>query len=103
MVAFKLLRAELITATAWRQVADRLNQEWLQARQREELEEASGVTGGPSYYVVRRHRLGNALLGVMRRSLNEGIITPTKAAQVLGVKPRNVEPLLHGTSTEGGR
>jgi Zn-dependent peptidase ImmA (M78 family) len=103
MVAYKLLRAEVITQTAWWRVADRLREEWLEARRREELEEAPGRTGGPSYYVVKRHRLGNALLGVIRRSLDEGIITPTKAAQVLGVKPRNVEPLIHGTPTEGGR
>ncbi len=103
MVAYKLLRAEVITQTAWRQIADRLREEWLEARRRVEQEESPAGTGGPSYYVVKRHRLGNALLDVMRHSLDEGIITPTKAAQVLGVKPRNVEPLIHGTLTEGGR
>lgn len=103
MVAYKLLRADAITQTTWRQVADHLREEWLEARRREEREDAPASTGGPSYYVVKRHRLGNALLDVIKRSLNEGIITPTKAAQVLGVKPRNVDPLIHGTSTEGGR
>ncbi len=103
MVAYKFLRANTITQTAWRQIADRLKEEWLEARRREEQEEVPGGSGGPSYYVVKRHRLGNALLDVIARSLKEGVITPTKAAQVLGVKPRNVDPLLHGTSTEGGR
>lgn len=49
-----------------------------------------------SYYVVKRHRLGNALLDLVRRSLIENTITPTKAGHVLGVKPRNVEPLVNG-------
>jgi Zn-dependent peptidase ImmA (M78 family) len=103
MVAYKLLRTDAISDTTWRQVADRLREEWLESRRRQEHEETTGSAGGPSYYVVRRHRLGNALLDIIKRSLSEGIITPTKAAQVLGVKPRNVDPLINGTLTEGGR
>ena len=56
---------------------------------------------GPSYYVVRRHRLGHALLGLVSRSLSEGMITYTKAGQVLGVKPRNVAPLLRDLAYQG--
>lgn len=103
MVAYKLLRVDAISQATWRQIADRLRDEWLEARRREESEEAPPGTGGPNYYVVKRHRLGNALLGVVRRSLNEGIITPTKAGQVLGVKPRNVDPIINGTAAEGER
>ncbi len=103
MVAYKLLRANAISEPTWRQIADQLRREWLAIRRRQEQEGDGGESGGPSYYVVKRHRLGNALLDVIRRSLGEGIITPTKAAQVLGVKPRNVDPLLHGTLSEGGR
>ncbi len=100
MVAYKLLRADTITEGMWRQVADQLRQEWLASRRRQEQE---GENGGPSYYVVKRHRLGNALLDIIRHSLGEGIITYTKAAQVLGVKPRNVDPLVHGTLLESNR
>jgi Zn-dependent peptidase ImmA (M78 family) len=96
MVAFKLWRANTISETTWRQVGDHLRQEWLASRRRQEEEGDSGDGGGPSYYAVKRHRLGNALLEVIRRSLGEGLITYTKAAQVLGVKPRNVDPLVHG-------
>lgn len=103
MVAYRLLQADAIGERLWRQVSDHLKEDWLEIRRRQEQEETPGSAGGPSYYVVRRHRLGNALLGIVRRSLNEGIISPTKAAQVLGVKPRNVDPLLFGTPTEGGR
>jgi hypothetical protein len=103
MVAYKLLRADAIDERTWREVADRLREEWLETRRRQAQEETPASPGGPSYYVVKRHRLGNALLDIIRRSLTEGIISPTKAAQVLGVKPRNVDPLIHGTAAEGGR
>jgi Zn-dependent peptidase ImmA (M78 family) len=99
MVSYKLLRLEMIAEPTWRQLAERFRQEWLASRRREE----DDGSGGPSYYVVKRHRLGNALLDTVRRSLAEGILTPTKAAQVLGVKARNVDPLLHGTLVEQGR
>lgn len=50
--------------------------------------------GGPTYFVVRRHRLGVALLGVVRRALQDETITHTRAAKILGVSPPSVEPLL---------
>jgi Zn-dependent peptidase ImmA (M78 family)/transcriptional regulator with XRE-family HTH domain len=50
---------------------------------------------GPSYYVVRRHRLGAALLGVVRRALQGETLTYTRAAKILGVSPASVAPLLH--------
>lgn len=101
MVAYKLLRADLISAATWREVTDRLRQEWLATRERDEAEDKG--RGGPSYYVLRRHRLGNALLDTVRRSLDDGSVTYTKAARVLGVKPRNVGPLLFGNPAPGGR
>ena len=102
MVAYKLLRADVIAEATWRQAAEQLRQEWIASRMRQE-EADSGDSGGPSYYVVKRHRLGNALLETVRRSLGEGILTHTKAAQVLGVKPRNVDPLLFGNPAQGSR
>jgi Zn-dependent peptidase ImmA (M78 family) len=101
MVAYRLLRINAIRERTWRQLAAHFRQE-RQAILARESEEDRG-TGGPSYYVLRRHRLGNALLDFVRRSLGEGAITHTKAGQVLGVKPRNVDPLLQGVSLEGSR
>lgn len=102
MVAYRLLRADVIGEARWRQLADHFRQEWIDSRGKRE-ETDSNESGGPSYYVVRRHRLGNALMEIVRRSLGEGTLTYTKAAQVLGVKPRNVDPLLHGTLANGSR
>ena len=100
MVAYKLLRTDVITEAIWRQLADHYRQEWIASRSRHE--EESSDSGGPSYYVIKRHRLGNALLDLVRRALGEGILTYTKGAQVLGVKPRNVDPLLYAAPSRVG-
>lgn len=102
MVAYKLFRTGVINDAAWRDLADYFRQQWLKG-QLKQAQPDGGSAGGPSYYVVRRHRLGDALLDVVRDSLGEGILTPAKAGLVLGVKPRNVDPLLHGTAMESSR
>jgi len=102
MVAYKLFRTNVIGENEWRKIADHYRQQWLKSKIKLDEPEV-GSKGGPSYYVVRRHRLGDALLDLVRGSLGEGILTPIKAGMVLGVKARNVDPLLHGTVMEGGR
>jgi Zn-dependent peptidase ImmA (M78 family) len=102
MVAYRFLRGNVITEGVWKQVVDQLRQEWLATRSRRQQAEETGNAGGPSYYVVKRRRLGNALLDIIRRSLGDGAITYTKAAQVLGVKPRNVDPLINGATLVDG-
>ncbi|HEY0601879.1 MAG TPA: ImmA/IrrE family metallo-endopeptidase [Herpetosiphonaceae bacterium] len=98
MVAYKLFRTGNIKEGKWRELDTGIRQEW-EELQRQGKEKRS--EGGPSYYVVRRHRLGPALLSLVTRSVNEGTLTPTKAGKVLGVKPRNVDPLLQGRSIRG--
>jgi len=101
MVAYKLLRSGVIHEEKWGELRDHFRKEWLASKARRE--EADRGEGGPSYYVVKRHRLGSALLDLVRHSLGEGLLTHTKAGQVLGVKPRNVEPLLHEAPLRGRR
>ena len=93
MVAYKLYRAGMIGKTTWAALDQRFKDEYLQFKQHE-AEKNKNAEGGPNYYIVRRHRVGHALLALVRRSLDEGTITYTKASRVLGVKPRSVEPLL---------
>lgn len=102
MVTYKLYRAGRITRPAWLNLTAHFRHEWLEAKRRQ-AEKQREVEGGPSYYVVRRHRVGDALLGLMRRALDEGTITYTKAGRVLGVKPTNVEPLLAAGPIRGLR
>ena len=57
------------------------------AAQRERNRERDG---GPNYYTVRRHRLGSRLIGLTRRMIEEGVLVPSRAAKMLGVRPANV-------------
>ena len=75
-----------------------LSTAWPRARHRteeiREVIEVIGPDGAPSAYVIRRSRLGRALLDVVQRTLRDNVLTHTKAAKLLGVKPGAVEPLL---------
>jgi Zn-dependent peptidase ImmA (M78 family) len=97
MVAYKVYRAGMIGKTTWAALDQRFKEEYVQFKQ-QEAEKHKKAEGGPNYYTVRRHRVGQALLRFVRRALDDGTITYTKAGRVLGVKPRSVEPLL---STRG--
>jgi hypothetical protein len=98
MIAYKLFRAGLIRRSQLVALDRQFRQEW-EAHKEREAEKNKQAEGGPNYYVVRRHRVGAALLGLVRRSLDEGTTTYTKASRVLGVKPRSVEPLLSPRGT----
>jgi Zn-dependent peptidase ImmA (M78 family) len=102
MVAYRVFRMGAITHKIWGDLNERFRQDWLERKEREALKQATRE-GGPSYYVVRRHRIGKALLDLAGRSLGEGLLTYTKAGRLLGVRARNVEPLLSGeTPSRGG-
>ena len=93
MVAYRLLRVGRISEKAWEQIKSHFATQWAQTKQGD-AEKQKAAEGGPNYYAVRRHRIGQALMGLVRRSLDDGNTTYTKASRVLGVKPRNVESLL---------
>jgi hypothetical protein len=96
-VAYRLFRAGALSEATWQQLTGRFQFEWREARAARR-ERDRGQDGGPNYYVVRRHRLGPALLHFVARNMSEGSLTPTKAGKVLGVKPRSVGPLLSGAA-----
>jgi len=89
MVAYNLWRAGAISAVAYRRLSDSFDVERraLQAKGRES-------EGGADYYVVRRHRVGSALLELVRRMVAGGALSTVKAGRVLGVKPTNVDRLV---------
>jgi Zn-dependent peptidase ImmA (M78 family)/transcriptional regulator with XRE-family HTH domain len=103
MVAYKLYRLNIISEMKWRKLVSQYDEEWKEWHDtRKSSHTKKGEEeGGPNYYVVRRHRLGPALLMLVSRALNEGLITYTKAGKVLGVKPTNVAPLLSEFSYQG--
>ena len=97
MVAYRLFRADTISEFRWRALTEVFRTHWLQSRAAQR-ERARGTDGGPNYYIVRRHRLGAALLKFVARNMSEGVLTPTRASKLLGVKPRSVHTLLNGTA-----
>jgi len=101
MVSYKLFKAGQMNEVRWRELNQRFEQERAASKQAEKDKKAEDGGGGPNYYVLRRQRLGSALLGLLDRSLNSGAISPTKAAKILGVKPRSVAPLLSYPESRG--
>lgn len=97
MLAYNLLLVGRIDRANWQALDGRFREMWIAEKARErELNKAAAKGGGPTYYITRRHRLGRAMLAFARESINSGSLTPAKAAQVLGVAPRSVYPLLQG-------
>lgn len=101
MVAYKLLRMNVISNTRWRELTKHYEDEWL-AKQAQPTSKDK-KDGGPDYYVVKRHRLGHALLDLVKNSLVEGFLSHTRAGQVLGVKPRNVDQLIYIAGMRGSQ
>ena len=94
LVAYRLLAAERISHDLWQEAHARFRMLWQRERLRARAAARENDSGGPSYYIVRRHKLGKALLSFVRQQLDAGDLTPSKAAKILGVKARSVFPLV---------
>lgn len=92
MVAYSLFKIGRISLDDWKALEAGIRALWAAERRREK--DRSKGSSGPSYYVVRRHRLGHAMLAFARHYTEVGALSPSKAAKVLGVKPRAVHLLL---------
>ncbi|ANW05033.1 ImmA/IrrE family metallo-endopeptidase [Bradyrhizobium icense] len=99
MVAYGLLRKGRITVETWRAITHFFAAQWRKSRDDQKQRDQDST--GPSYYVVRRHRLGRALMHTVSRALGEGTLSHTRASQILGVKPRSVSPLLNDEPMNG--
>jgi Zn-dependent peptidase ImmA (M78 family) len=93
MVAYRLLRARVIEVAMWASLRAEFKRLWVEQRDRKRAMAREKETG-PSYYTIRRHRVGKALLDLIARMTSRGAITSTKAGKVLGVRPHNVFEML---------
>ena len=93
MVAYRLLRAARIDGRTFNRLRAEFSEQWQRERNRRRAS-ARESGGGPNYYVVRRHRVGEVLLWFTKRMMGSGALSTTKAAKILGVKPRQVGKLL---------
>ena len=93
MVAYKLHRAGIFGFERYRKLAAAYRKAFL-AHKAIVKNANAGSAGGPSYYVMRRHRVGATLMRFVDRMMHEGHLSVTKAARVLGIKARNVYTFL---------
>ena len=89
MVAYRARRANLIGRGEYETLRDTFRAQWRHERDRQRQRNRESE-GGPNYYVVRRHRTGNALINFARRMIESGDLSTTRAAKILGVKPTQV-------------
>ncbi len=89
MVAYRLLRAKRIDQRTFGLLRASFDAQW-QSQRDHQRKKGLESEGGPNYYVVRRHKVGPALLGFSRRMMSSGALSTTKAAKILGVKPAHV-------------
>lgn len=92
LIVYRLLREGLISQDQWSRASERLRELWAMARKAER--DNKGDASGPSFYVVKRYKLGGALINVVNRTMKDGVLTATKAGRVLGVKPASVYNLV---------
>ncbi|MFN3273056.1 MAG: ImmA/IrrE family metallo-endopeptidase [Paracoccus sp. (in: a-proteobacteria)] len=100
MAAYRLWRERKTDAETYGEVVRILGEQWQRQRTREK-EKNRNSESGPNYYIVRRHRLGDALLRFVGHGLRAEAVTHTTAAKVLGVRPGAVETLLSSVTGLG--
>jgi Zn-dependent peptidase ImmA (M78 family) len=100
LVAYRLYRMGTISKGDWHKFdsyfADLRRTTKLREQERNRKKES-----GPSYFIVRRYKLGNALVSLVERLTRSGTLTATKAALVLGVRPLKVHKLFGSRDING--
>lgn len=91
MVAYNLLRSNLIQTTVYRNLSTAFDAD--RVAQQKERKESGGAA---DYYIVRRHRVGPGLTNFVKRMVAGGSLSMTKAGKVLGVKATAVTRLVNG-------
>ena len=94
MVAYNAYMAGRISQETLEELRSDYYQQW-RAQREHERAQAREREGGPSYYVVRRHRLGRRTIDFVRRMMASDALSTSKAARILGVRPRQVHALLN--------
>lgn len=90
MVALGMAHAGRIEWSSYERLRERWRAQWIETREKE----AEESEGGPNFYAVRKQRLGRRLTEVVRTMVSAGEISTGRAARILGVRARQVEPLL---------
>lgn len=93
MVAYRLFLDEKIDKSTWILLNKEYRQLWIDSRNRKK-EKLRKKSGGPSYFVIRRHRLGENLIANVHQMIIGGSLTTINASKILGVSPKKVYNLV---------
>jgi Zn-dependent peptidase ImmA (M78 family) len=98
LVAFRLLSRSAVSMEMFNELSDHFFKRWKAVKARQK-QQAKDSTGGPSYYVLKRMRVGRALIHASERLMRSGELSTTQAATVLGVRALKVGNLLSPSRT----
>ena len=93
MVAYRAHVNGVIGPSHFGQLMSLFQHQWRNERDRQR-ESNDRPDAGPNFYVVRRHRLGNKITDLVRSMMAVDALSTSKAARILGVRARQVQPLL---------
>ncbi|GGZ45403.1 ImmA/IrrE family metallo-endopeptidase [Asticcacaulis endophyticus] len=93
MVAYRYWRKSWIEDATAKELFKLYRDRWASNRA-EQRERNRNTEGGPSFYTIKQSKLGNALISLIQRNLYDNLISPSRAAKVLGVNVGSVEPLI---------
>ena len=93
MVAYRAFSNRMIRRDTFNSLYAMFRQQWQQERSRRR-ERSRDSDGGPSYYVVRRNRVGQGIIRLAGRMMRSGAFSTSGAARMLGVKPTQVGEML---------
>ena len=93
MVAYRAARSGYVVWEEFRALLATFETRWRKI-ETARRKAAAAANGGPSYYVVRRHRLGDALVRRTKQLWRAGELTTSRTGIVLGVRATNVHALL---------
>ena len=93
MIAYKAHRSDLITWETYKQLKISFREDWLRNREKNrERTRQNEIKIDQNR--IRRHRLGNRIIELVAHMMAADALSTSSAAQILGVKPRQVQPLL---------
>lgn len=88
MIAYRAYRNGALNRNIYDRLASGFRRQWFESRRQRQ-------GGGPDFYAVHRHRIGEPLISLTNRMMSAGALSTTKAAKVLGVKPQRVQRLFN--------
>ena len=96
MVAYNAQRSGLISSQEYWEFSRYFRAQWKEQRERDR-ERNRSTDNQPDYYVVQRHRIGVSMLSFAKRMMGAGALSTSKAAKILGIKPKQVHRMLEKT------